>query len=460
MVLCLALSACAAVTQGQEKPPPSTGVGLLQLAINSSSYSMAEAAAAVAVEFPAAHVPDVARKLLLTAATRGHAAAVQILASCTTVQQYLDAGTVESVLQHFIEGDYCGEHSCYELVLCDLPVSQLDSAAVARLLQVALQHGRQNKKPDYVNSLLGLPAIEQVSVDTLKQLMLALVNPATTLYNWHTIEHLCILQAAQQLSSSVVEQLLLATIEWSKASGDNTCMEALCRLPAASRLSSDAVAWLLMAAVEHVGMDCMPWLCQLPGAQQLDSAALEPLVNAAVSRGLYSITVHLLGLPAAAQLSSSVVEQLLLATIQLSYYKCDYGRNPRHGSRDTCMEALCGLPAAGQLSSDGVARLLMAAVNCKPYFTRYMDWHDTSGGCIQQLCQLPGAQLDSTTLEPLLNVAVKQSRYTITAYLLGMPAAAQLSIDALVRLLDLALTCNSHECTGPTGTVTIHVLDD
>jgi hypothetical protein len=83
-VLCLALPGCAAATQGQEGPPPSTGVGLIQLAINSSSYSMAEAAAAVALKYPAALEPDVARKLLLTAATRGHTAALEILAFSST----------------------------------------------------------------------------------------------------------------------------------------------------------------------------------------------------------------------------------------------------------------------------------------------------------------------------------------------------------------------------------------
>jgi hypothetical protein len=257
---------------------------------------MAAEAAAAALKFPAAHVPDVARKLLLTAATRGHAAAVQTLASCTIVQQHLDARTVEVVLEQLFKGFYF-----WFLRMCEVPLaSQLDSAAVARLLQAALQHGRQL----CASRLLEFPAAQRFSVDMVAQLLHSLLECRTATANLHRLApQVCRLQAAQQLSSSVVEQLLLAAIELDNDSACYSCTKALCGLTAARQLGSDSVARLLDAAVKHACRGGVYWLCQLPGAQQLDSTALEPVVEAAVLKNQSAATKYLLRLPAAAQLS-------------------------------------------------------------------------------------------------------------------------------------------------------------
>jgi hypothetical protein len=134
---------------------------------------MANEAAAVAVKFSAAHAPKVALKLLLTAATSGHEAAVQTLASCTPVQQCLDAATVENMIAQFIESS---NPDGFDFI-CELPaVLQLDSAAVVRLLQAALQ-----KDLEWIaGSLLEFPAAEQFSTDMVSQVLQAVIECRVT----------------------------------------------------------------------------------------------------------------------------------------------------------------------------------------------------------------------------------------------------------------------------------------
>jgi hypothetical protein len=49
----------------------------------------------------------------------------------------------------------------------------------------------------------------------------------------------------------------------------------------------------------------------------------------------------------------------------------------------------------------------------------------------------------------LIKVAVPTNDFHITGYLLGLPAAAELSFDAMMRLLNSALTCHSINCMCP-----------
>jgi hypothetical protein len=335
---------------------------------------MASVAAAVAAEFPAAHAPDVARKLLLTAATRVHASAVMTLASCDAMLQHLDVGTVESVLEQLIN-----DLGCFEMI-CELPVaSQLDSAAVARLLQAALQQGGSH----CLHSLLAFPAAEQFRADMIVQLLYVLLKCEIPQLDWFAAK-LCMLQAAQQLRSSVVEQLLLAAIESSINGSSDICMKALCGLPAASQLGGESVARLLLAGVKQNSRGWVYWLCRLPGLQQADSAALETMIEEALldqSFAVPAFLVHsLLRLPAAAQLSITAMVRLLNAALACKY--------------PDCMRLLLAHPMARQLSSDVVAQLLQAAC------TQGKVWYTA------QLCRLPAAaNISNTKLVSLLEAA-------------------------------------------------------
>jgi hypothetical protein len=405
----------AAFTQDEQGTPPGTGADLLQLAINSSSSGMASNAAAVAVKFPAAQSPDVVRKLLLTAASRGHTAAVLRLASCKLVQPHLDACTVECVLAQLIERD---DRRGFKLI-SKLPVAtQLGSAAVARLLQAALQQGR----PGWVVSLLALPATADFSAAVVAQLLHALLLSRSA-YSCTAAAQLCLLQAAQQLSGSALEELLLAAIERNGDSKRETCMQALCGLPAAAQLRSTSAARLLLAAVKQDSRGCEYWLYRLPGLQQIDSAALEMLLEAAVQKDRSGVAEKLMELSAAAQLSLDAVVLLLTTALTCG--------------RSHWMHQLLTQPMAQHLSADMVAQLLQTAVA-----------HHSDVGSIAWLCKLPAADSISTTvLVQLLEAAVVKSASwgaISMDVLLKLPAAQQLRCDEVARLLQQVITHGSH----------------
>jgi hypothetical protein len=342
-------------------------VGLIQLGINSSNNSVAIDTAKAAVKFPEAHAPEVARKMLQTAATRGNLLVVQTLVSCHPMQQCLDAATVEGMLVQLIKGDNPYGYVSFQRV-CDLPAAlQLDSAAAARLLQAALKRGR----PDYVERLLELPAAEQLSGDMVSPVLHTLVDYGATQPD-RIVKQLCLHKGAWRLSSSALYQLLFAAIQQDNGS-DTRCMQELARLPdvmpPAEHLDSNSVERLLVAALK-ASSDCAHWICQLPGAWQLDIAALEPLIEAAVLKlsdppklGLRS----LMRLPAAAQLSCDTVIRLLRFAIT-----CGAGHS---------FAPMLGHPVAEQLTPDMVVELLQTALthNPKPCFVIWL------------LCALPAA---------------------------------------------------------------------
>uniref|UniRef100_A0A383VCN4 Uncharacterized protein n=1 Tax=Tetradesmus obliquus TaxID=3088 RepID=A0A383VCN4_TETOB len=114
---------------------------LLQLAMNCSSSATATAVirclpAAVAQE--ALREPDVARKLLLTAATRHHTAAVLHMACLPGMQQHVDAATLHAVLMQIQRTDDAHVGECAQH-LCRLPAAQqLSSEAVLQLMRGAV----------------------------------------------------------------------------------------------------------------------------------------------------------------------------------------------------------------------------------------------------------------------------------------------------------------------------------
>jgi hypothetical protein len=374
----------------------------LQLAISSNSSGMASKAAAVEAESPAAHAPELARKLLLTAATRGHVAAVQTLASCAPVQQCLDTGTVESVLEQLIKGDI----ACFQMVCAVPTAAQLDSAAFTRLLQAALRQGRQHR-PGFVEHLLAFPTTQQFSADIVLQLLQALIKSRTAPPGGITAE-LCTRQAAQQLSSSAVEQLLFAALKRDISGSHNTCIQALCGLSAAGQWGSDTVARFLQAAHLPVSGALASWLCGLPELQQIDSAAVEKLIELALQNNRCVFTAHLLELPAAAQLSIDAM--LRLTTSVLTCHGCDLYQG--------CMCCLLAHPMARQLGGSKVAQLLQKACARRCEVST------------EQLCALPAAAGISTSrLVQILEAAVT-TKYCVRA-LLRLPGAKQLNCDEI-----------------------------
>jgi hypothetical protein len=166
--------------------------------------------------------PDVARRLLVTAATRQHTEAVQHMVQLAYLQQNIDAATLEAMLVALLK------HNACRSALVQLPAAdQLGSEAVIRLLQAAMQHADNPQLLLYL--INGLPAAQRLSSEHGFQLLQAAVqhgNIWTAPYN---------LPAAQQLSNEHNFCLLQVVVPRDRVPA------ALYNLPAAQQLSNEQI---------------------------------------------------------------------------------------------------------------------------------------------------------------------------------------------------------------------------
>jgi hypothetical protein len=370
---------------------------------------MADIAAAVAAEFPAARVPDVARKLLLTAATRGHVAAMDTLLLCDSVWQQVDAASVEFMLTQLIKGrNLVG----FELVCEWPPAQQLDSAAVARLLQAVLQQNRRG----FIERLLRFPAAEQLNGDSVAQLLVAAVKHASGIKC--SVHLLCQLPGAQQLDSTALEPVLDAAVRRGRyvSTWD---LDQLMQLPAAAQLTFDAVVRLLDSALMCHACHCRSRKLVRPVKEQLTPDIVVQLLQTAMNVERvnccppWHATFSLYTLPAAAHISAEVLAQLLGAAFTAS----DRWRNDDTG------RYLCRLPSAKLLSSDTVAQLLLQAAGRRG---------ETS---VHSVCKLPAAQqLSSPVVYQLLRKAVEHGNGGPLRSFCELPGAKQLCSSSIAEL--------------------------
>jgi hypothetical protein len=242
--------------------------------------------------------PDVARRLLVTAARRQQTAAVEHMVRLAYLQQQVDATMLEATLL----GELRVKHdACLSLFI------QLPAAALKLLLLAAMQQGSK------VELFCQLPAAQQLSSAEVFPLLQAAVQyEATNYYHYclNLVKDLSELPAAQQLDRQAVLQLMQATLQ----RGLNT--RFLCVLPAAQALDRQAVLQLLQAAVQAGAGSSVDALCSIPAAQQLTSEDVLQLLDAAVQQGSAFSIRPLCQLQAAKQLSSGEVSQLLQAAVQ------------------------------------------------------------------------------------------------------------------------------------------------
>jgi hypothetical protein len=222
---------------------------LLQLAINCSRPETATAAAvhlavtiaaaAAASNTPALLESALARKLLLTAVTRQHVAAVKHMVVLDDLQQYVDAATLEAAI--------------------NTTLTQGTSGSVVN--------------QQLVTSLCSLPAAKQLSFKQVAQLLATAVQQD----NDSCVDSMCKLPATKQLSSEQVMQLLATAVE----QDGRFCVESMCELPAAQQLSSEQVWYLLQLAMEdECGISCMYALSDLPAGQELSEEQTAQLEQA------------------------------------------------------------------------------------------------------------------------------------------------------------------------------------
>jgi hypothetical protein len=432
---------------------PQTALGLVQLAMNCSKLIESASATAAAV---AAYTPELApgeaRRLLVTAAIRGHVAAVKALMDTSAVRVHVGPPTFEQVLQHLMAaGSFAATFALLDS-RNNLPVvRQLSRASVLNLLQQAVAGGNLN----CTGYLIGLPVMGELSCEELMLLLKAAAGSAQTRPSiWVTnllcgkpaaakissnevaillqsaaqrrqllpcddariaacMLQLCKLPAAQQLSSQVVTELLTLLLTWSKTKEVAECTAALCRLQAAQQLSHNAVTQLLhtAAGASFEGSDVEP-ICSLPAAKQINCFAIAALLRPAVQfHDMAPFAGPVCSLPAAHLIKPGVILELLTQAVE----RCTA----------QCVLHLSKLPAAQEISSDSVLQLLHLAAAGR-------GSHAGTG----PLCCLAGAQeLSAAVIGPLLMKAATQSDSWCVRHIAGQPRAAQLDNNMVERLL-------------------------
>jgi hypothetical protein len=403
---------------------------VLQLAMNCSTSSTAAVAASripycadsAAYRMPEILQPAVARRLLLTAATRQHTEAVCGMVALPVMQQHLDAATLEVMPRQLLRHDWCIR------LLCQLPVAaELSTDAVTRLLLAAYEECQY----DAGRFFCELNVAQQLSSDQTEGLLHMLMQTGSRVAHdisstWEFWQAVYRLPGAMQLDSSAVVRLLRTAI----CMDDADASEDLVELPAAADISSADVASLLHEAfaepadvgIAYATLDIM----QIPAFQQLNSAEVAQLLHAAAQHYSdgdetreYKGLTSLCELAAAQELSSEQVLQPLQLVVH----------------SDVCTEALCKLPAMQQLSSETVAQLLQAAIVGK------------SERSFELLCALPAVQqLGSVAVGELLLAALSAHKYQCTKALWDLPATQQLDSGAVAQLMQAAVTASSIEC--------------
>jgi hypothetical protein len=395
------------------------GGAVLQLAMNCSKPSTAAAAAS---RMPALLQPDVVRRLLVTAATRQHTAAVHHMVALPAMQQHLNAATLEAMLLQLLRHDGCIN------VLCQLPVAaELSTDAVTQLLLAAYQEGSFGAGPIFCD----LDVSQQISSEQIEALLLGLTTQTkcyecSNSFLFRRAIHA--LPGFWQLNSSAVVRLLRTAIS---AQGANVSFK-LCLVPAAANISSADVASLLLEAFAKPAeyrIDNITYnVARLPAVHQLTSAEVAQLLHAAAEHYTggeggpldeYNGLTSLCELAAAQQLSREQVLQPLQLVVR-------YSR--------VCTKSLCKLPAVQQLGSESVAQLLQAAI---------------AGGSDQScklLCALPAVQqLGSKAVGKLLQAALSADKFQCTTALWDLPAVQQLDSGAVTQLLQAAVAASSIE---------------
>jgi hypothetical protein len=279
--------------------------GILQLAMNSNRPAVAATAAAALQRLPSLLEPSLVRRLLVTAALRQHAEALQYLSALPGVQQHVDAATLQTMLMQLVTH---ADNSSYVQLLRRFPAAaaQVGSIIIAEVLQAAIERGRCV----WVQQLCKLPGAQWLDSNAVVLLLKAAVERGYCECTYY----LCNLPAAQQLSGEAVAALLQVAVkcpadvtQWAVAD----CTHHLCRLPAAQQFSNEAVASLLWAAVQCNSSASAGWLCKLPAAQQLSSSCVADLLRAAVKQRNKEMTQAVCRLPAAGQLSGELSARLL-----------------------------------------------------------------------------------------------------------------------------------------------------
>jgi hypothetical protein len=259
--------------------------GILQLGINCSNHYVAEKTARIIcglVQLQAFTVDaNMARWLLVAAATRRHHTALSRMIASPALVQHITAPTFLSMLEQLVAADTYRD-VCAQLLqaVWSTTAQQLSSEAVLHLLRVAMEdRDTLRRATDNLKKLCALPRGQRISSDALVQLVRWTIQQGKPL----CIDPLLSLPAARQVSSDVVTELLWEALEQAPEAAQH--ISSICQLPAAQQLSRNTIRLLMHAAEEQSNLSCQIQLMKA----QLDVARRKRML-------LRSAGLHLEGL--------------------------------------------------------------------------------------------------------------------------------------------------------------------
>jgi hypothetical protein len=387
--------------------------GSLQLSMNCSNPDVAASATKFLIKTRYQHEHDqsliedttigaaAVSRLVVTAATRRHSAAVHHMASTPAVLQEVDTRAHQSVLLHLIQ-----EHGVTALTWLlgsheSSIAQQLSAEATVQLLQAAVEN-----KCD-VEPLCAVPAAQRLQSQELLQLLQAAVAKDKTPTVANTI-YLFRLPSAQQFDGGMCAQLLETAIK----TGTNT-MVLLDMEAVQQQLSPSLVARLLEVAIEHDDESVLVGLLDLESARQLSLSSLKRVLAAALQRSPDTYSWRLLRVPAVGQLTPTELDVLLIDGLE--------------GDKEWWAETLFELPAAQEMAADFVLNGIKNGIIAVPSIE--------DGGWLRSLPVFQ--QMSSDAVFELLQAAVSRGPAAVRyiAVMCELPAAKQLSSESLQQLL-------------------------
>jgi hypothetical protein len=302
----------------------------------------------------------------------------------------------------------------------------------------------------YLPALLEEAAAARLLPEAARKLLLT----AATRQHLQELQQIIMLPCLQQhVDASLVAAMLQQVMDAMADAADQqhptpasdlpiATMELLCKLPAAAQLPADAAMQLLLQAVQQRLPKAVAELASMVvGQRQLNNEQLTVLLESSLS----SVTdadsssagcMHALCYIAEKlQLSSAVWVQLLLKAIELEA--------SISGSTDKtlllCVAQLCKLTAAQQLSTAALAGLLQAGAEHDLHF-------------MPLLLKLPAAaNLTCEQIVRVLNATLASSTCSsvFTMALCEVPAAQHLSDEEVLQLLEAAVASSDVMCLIP-----------
>jgi hypothetical protein len=360
---------------------------------------------------------------------------------------------------------------------------QLDDAAAAQLLRLALLLERPWRKDSFITPLTCIPALQQLPIVVLEQLVQQAAKKGGGDAGQASLSSLTKLLAARDLLAAAVHDMLQRALLQNSKGMVNGLLQSL---PAARELNLAVVASLLQLAFSlrssHApdDIEALADTSLVPAAAELDSNALVQLVQTAeaadttveaytadeVEHNAAGVTAKpgaahtaamllpLLRLPCVQQLQVEQLQQLLDTPLKA------FSNTTITGNTCDVMKQLLATPAAEQLPASAAAAALAAALERQ------------KSSLVKRVCELPGAaEMTPQQLQPVLLRAVqlvckatatpapsnrqpapagptaeqvaKQEFTGAIMQVLQLPAATELDSTAVASLLAAAIGCDS-----------------